>query len=452
MHVLPQPSSLLAGLDSHSAHVVVELCRGIAQRKNAVVLMVIHQPDLRIFSLIDHVVLMKEGFCMFENPASNVEQYMNDRGFPKPNEFSTPGWLLEVSQENSHEQLMESGFFSVPEADNNFLECSSRKQTSEDDWLALKTKRLPVATEIKELFARELLLAKRDPFPRLKELGMVFVLSLLVGIVFEGVGKNYLDDPESFGSHVGVVFLVSFNCSIIATISVTSSINSRHRFCREYVSGHYRLISYGIVMMLFEVVFVLACGTVYAMTVFWLVHFNAGFFDIFCIILVYATLSSSLGFAFTSLFDVAEDAQTHIHLVVGPQLLLSGFVAAQQSLAFWIRWMVWLQPLTYSFRLMLNKELAICQEMTDDQRLHLRCLKAYQAGSEFGFSANYDDESVLTVAQAGEYIGRTSILEYLAFFDGGRNKHAMLWDHCYVSKNICIHSYSPMPLTSIHCS
>lgn len=393
----------------------MELCREIAQKKNAVVLMVIHQPDSRIFSLIDHVVLMKEGLCMYNGSSSNVEQYMRDRGFPKPNEFNMSGWLLEVSQENSRQKLKETGFFSAPESEEtDHSEVWPQKQMSKDDGMEQNQRqRVTLTTEIKELFVREFLLAKRDPFPRLQELGMVLFLTLLVGIVFEGIGKDSLANSESFGSHVGVVFIVTFGCSIVTMISVTASINSRQRFCREYVSGYYRLISYGVVMTLFELVFILVCGIEYTLTLFWTIRFNGEFVDFFCVLLTYGAVSSALGFFFTSLFDVADHAQTQIPLLVGPQLLLSGFVASKQSLAFWIRWMVWLQPVTYSFRLMLNKEFRDCQEMSNEERLRLNCLKAFQAGSKLGFSNNYDDESILTVAQAGEFV---AVLRFWSFW------------------------------------
>lgn len=374
---------------------------------------------------------------MYDGPSGDVEKYFADRGFPVlSSNINVADWILEVSQENSCATLKERGFFQREMTPMSVLSPSSAASDQCTEPVRLHQKRLSIATEISELFFRELLIAKRDPLPRVKEVGTIAILSLLLGIVYEGVGKSYLDDPEAFASHVGVVFTVIFAYAMLAMTSITSTVNSRSRFCREYVSGHYRLFSYIVVMSFFELGFVCVCGLVSALIIYWTVCFNGRFVHVLGIVLAYGAVMSTLGFAFTSLFDVADHAQSHVPLVVAPQLLLSGFLVTRHSLSPWIRWMIWLQPLTYSFRLMLNEEFSACQEISDDNWLHLNCLKAFQAGLsavETGdHTAVYSDESVLTLMQGGKYVGARAILEYFAFLSSEQTPLSLLWDHCTV--------------------
>ena len=386
---------------------------------------------------------------MFDGQSQEIEAYFADRGFPRPSNYSTTDWVMEVSMENSKALLHERGFYETQESEESEFEFPEPLDISfsagADRRVPLENeqKHVAIVTEMKELFTRELLVFLRNPLPRMKEVGMIGVLSLLIGVVFGGVGKHSLDDPEAFASHVGVVFTVIFSCAIIAMTSISSTVNNRSRFCREYISGHYRILSYGIVMALFELGFILICGVVYTTTVYWTVDFNSHLLHFLGLVLAYGAISSALGFAFTSLFDVADHAQSHVPLVVFPQLLLSGFLATPHSLSSWIRWMIWLQPLTYSYRLMLNEEFAVCQDMSEDHRLHLNCFQAMQAGLQAAQAGNpeevYTDDSKLTVMQGGQYEGARAIMEYFSFFSGEQAPLSLLWDHCAVSHQFNSH-------------
>lgn len=167
------------------------------------------------------------------------------------------------------------------------------------------------------------------------------------------------------------------------------------------------------------------------------VDFRSRFWYFLALLLTYSWVSSALGFAYTSAFDVPATAQRLIPVIVTPQLLLSGFLVTKNYLPKWFRWLVWLQPLSFSFRLGLHEEFALCQDLSERDLNLLHCSKSLQTAfkrfREDGLGVFYDDESILTLMQAGQYKGTQAILEYLAYFSEEEHPLSMLWNFCSVS-------------------
>ena len=71
--LLDEPTS---GLDSSTALRILQLLRGEARRGMAV-LATIHQPSAALFNVFDRVILLSEGYVIYNGPPSNVQSYFN---------------------------------------------------------------------------------------------------------------------------------------------------------------------------------------------------------------------------------------------------------------------------------------------------------------------------------------------------------------------------------------
>ena len=90
---LDEPTS---GLDSFQAQSVMETLRNLASNGHTVVCS-IHQPRSSIYAMVDHLVLLAEGHCVY-NGASGAacHSYFAKLGHPVPEDFNPADHLLDI--------------------------------------------------------------------------------------------------------------------------------------------------------------------------------------------------------------------------------------------------------------------------------------------------------------------------------------------------------------------
>lgn len=74
---LDEPTS---GLDSHTA---LKICRLLSKeaKRNISIVATIHQPSAEIFHLFDRVVLLADGYTLYNGSTKNVLGWLNNFGF-----------------------------------------------------------------------------------------------------------------------------------------------------------------------------------------------------------------------------------------------------------------------------------------------------------------------------------------------------------------------------------
>ena len=91
MLLLDEPTS---GLDSSTAVRIVNLLRRQAERGMSV-LATIHQPSSELFHLFDRVILLSEGFTVYNGPPQGVKDYFAPYGLEIKN-YSNPADKLSI--------------------------------------------------------------------------------------------------------------------------------------------------------------------------------------------------------------------------------------------------------------------------------------------------------------------------------------------------------------------
>ena len=89
--LLDEPTS---GLDSSTAFRIIKMLKSESSRGMSI-LATIHQPSGPLFSLFDRVILLSEGFCVYNGPPAGVQDYFSAFGL-KIGRFSNPADKLSV--------------------------------------------------------------------------------------------------------------------------------------------------------------------------------------------------------------------------------------------------------------------------------------------------------------------------------------------------------------------
>jgi hypothetical protein len=223
---------------------VVEVCKKVAN-SGASVIMTIHQPSSKVFELMDHLILMHRGRCMYQGKAS---LYFADHGQEVPGNYNPADWMVEVSQENTTEDLEKLGFFEgfPMEAESMISDdisiSSETSQLSIFDSLESKD-RVSLWTEFSMQLDRDMKALKRDGATIIFRYGVSIVASVLVAIGYAGVGTDSLDSTSSFASHVGVVFFFTQMMLISMQFVLIDFVGQVPIFTSEFMTDHYRMLT-----------------------------------------------------------------------------------------------------------------------------------------------------------------------------------------------------------------
>jgi hypothetical protein len=171
----------------------------------------------------------------------------------------------------------------------------------------------------------------------------------------------------------------------------------------------------------------------FELIVFWAVGLQGSFWKWYACLFLLVFNSNLLAYPLTSIPNDPRTGVDLIAVVFAPQLLFSGFIVAPASIPIYFKWLMWLQPSTYGFRLMSNNEFEGCLVRSEEEQHLANCATAFQNMIAQDAGVLFTPESKLTVVQTGQYIGGDDILEYFGFLSPGEAPLSLLWNTCGVS-------------------
>ena len=84
------------GLDSSTTYQIVNCVRNFVHQMDATVLMALLQPAPETFDLFDDLVLLSEGYVVYQGPRADVLQFFESLGFKLPPRKGVADFLQEV--------------------------------------------------------------------------------------------------------------------------------------------------------------------------------------------------------------------------------------------------------------------------------------------------------------------------------------------------------------------
>mmetsp|Transcript_31245 Transcript_31245/g.30891 ORF Transcript_31245/g.30891 Transcript_31245/m.30891 type:complete len:278 (+) Transcript_31245:235-1068(+) len=90
--ILDEPTS---GLDSFTAEVLIDLLNEQA-RKGKTVLSTIHQPSTKVFNKFDRLILLSEGYTIYQGPAVKSRRYFSKLGYKCPRHVNPADYYMRM--------------------------------------------------------------------------------------------------------------------------------------------------------------------------------------------------------------------------------------------------------------------------------------------------------------------------------------------------------------------
>ena len=237
----------------------MDVCKEVAN-SGAAVVMVIHQPTSKAFAMMDHLIFLKGGRTMYQGRADKLIDYVGERGFPVPESFNPAEWMVELSLDNEDETLENAGFFDRATFDLDQQQESGFptnggkfRRLSILDGLS-SNERTSLGTEYMFLMKRELKGLIRNKAVTSARVGVVLFASLAHSVAFWNVGEDSLESEGSFLSHLNAVYFLTIAIMFIIILVLIDVEETQPLFLREFTSSYYRLVSYVMSTVTFEMI------------------------------------------------------------------------------------------------------------------------------------------------------------------------------------------------------
>jgi ATP-binding cassette subfamily G (WHITE) protein 2 len=108
MELLTRPKLLFldeptSGLDSTTALSVMQTLKDLAERGECTIVCTIHQPQTKIYNLLDNLLLMKKGEIVYQGAAAKADPFFAAQGYPCPEKMNPADHLLDIVTVGTHD-------------------------------------------------------------------------------------------------------------------------------------------------------------------------------------------------------------------------------------------------------------------------------------------------------------------------------------------------------------
>jgi len=183
--MLDEPTS---GLDSFKARSICKLLHDLARKKGKTIVSTIHQPSSEAFFYFDRLILMADGYTVFQGDAGESLQYFRDCKFSVPKRCNPSDFFMKAldikypKQQDDIEKLERlNRAYRFQVEKRNEVESNLIKLEIPEDWAEGRPSyRAPLSVQLGQLMHRSWILAQREPRISRAKLAQTFIVVLFL--------------------------------------------------------------------------------------------------------------------------------------------------------------------------------------------------------------------------------------------------------------------------------
>ncbi|XP_024035733.1 ABC transporter G family member 31 [Citrus clementina] len=354
------------GLDSSTTFQIVKCVRNFVHQMDATALMALLQPPPETFELFDDLVLLSDGYLVYQGPRAEVLEFFESLGFRLPPRKGVADFLQEVTSKKDQAKYWADTskpyvFLPVSEIANAFK--SSRFGKSLESSLAVpfdKSKSHPSALAttkyavskwelFRTCFAREILLISRHRFFYMFRTCQVAFVGFLTCTMFLKTRQHPTDEKKGalyLSCHFFGMVHMMFNCFSELPILISRL----PVFYKQRDNYFHPAWAWSIASWILRVPLSIIEAVVWSCIVYYTLGFAPGAGRFFrYMLLLFSIHQMALGL-YRMMASIARDmviANTFGSASMLAILLLGGFIIPKESIKSWWIWMYWVSPLSY---------------------------------------------------------------------------------------------------------
>ncbi|KAF5453196.1 hypothetical protein F2P56_028115, partial [Juglans regia] len=354
------------GLDSSTTFQIVNSLRQYVHILDGTAVISLLQPAPETYNLFDDIILLSDGYIVYQGPRENVLEFFESMGFKCPDRKGVADFLQEVTSRKDQEQYWARkdepySFVTTQEFAEAFQsfhvgrrigdELSTPYDKTKSHPAALTTKKYGVSKKelLKASFSREYLLMKRNSFVYVFKLTQLFIMGLIAMTLFLRT-KMPRDDATDGGIYTGALFFTVIMIMFNGMAELSMTIIKLPVFYKQRDLLFYPSWVYAIPQWILKIPITFLEVAVWVFMTYYVIGFDPNVGRLFkqYLLLVLVNQMASALFRFIAAMGrnmiVANTFGSFALLLL---FALGGFILAREDIKKWWIWGYWISPLMY---------------------------------------------------------------------------------------------------------
>ncbi|EXJ86854.1 hypothetical protein A1O3_03808 [Capronia epimyces CBS 606.96] len=368
------------GLDASTALEYVQSIRALTNMAETSTAVSLYQAGESLYDLVDKVLLIDEGKCLYFGPSDAAKQYFIDLGFECPERWTTADFLTSVT--DKHERSIRKGWEDrIPRNADDFAalyrnsEAYQRNLEDIRDFegqleghrrarlenTSKRTKRknysVPFHKQVIACTKRQFLVMVGDRASLIGKWGGIVFQGLIVGSLFFQMPKTALGAFPRGGT---MFFVLLFN-ALLALAEMTAAFSSKPILLKHKSFSFYRPAAYAIAQTVVDVPLVFIQVVLFNVIIYWMsgLGATASQFFISCLIIFSSTMTTYAFFrSISALCKTLDDATRFTGVSIQILVVYTGYLIPVSQMKPWFSWLRRINWLQYAFEGLMSNEFA----------------------------------------------------------------------------------------------
>lgn len=405
------------GLDASTAVEYVQSLRTLTNMAQVSTAVSLYQAGESLYDLVDKVLLIDQGQCLYYGSSDHAKQYFLDLGFDCPDRWTTADFLTSVT--DPFERSIRSGWEDriprsaedfaavykksdaykkniqdIEEFESHLKEQMQSRAKNQSKKNKKKNYTIPFHQQVFALAQRQLMVTLGDKASLIGKWGGIVFQGLIVGSLF----YNLPDNTNGAFTRGGVLFFILLFNALLALAEQTAAFESKPILLKHKNFSFYRPSAYAVAQTFVDVPLVAIQVILFDVIIYWMAGLAATPSQFFISLLILWTVTMvtySFFRAISAIFKTLDDATKVTGVAIQILVVYTGYLIPPSSMRPWFGWLRWINWIQYGF------ECLMANEFYD---LDMECVTPYLVPQGPGATSQYQ-----SCALAGSSPGSTTV-------------------------------------------
>ncbi|KDN70652.1 putative ABC-2 type transporter [Colletotrichum sublineola] len=366
------------GLDASTAVEYVRSIRAMTNMASTSTAVSLYQAGESLYDLVDKVLLIDSGKCLYYGHSEAAKQYFIDLGFECPERWTTADFLTSVT--DVHERHIREGWENriprtpeefdmayrnsdayqrnlrdIEDFESQLSQQMEQRRQRESKKTETKNYEIPFYKQVVYLTQRQFMVMAGDRASLFGKWGGLVFQGLIVGSLFYNLPNTAAGAFPRGGT---LFFLLLFN-ALLALAEQTAAFESKPILLKHKSFSFYRPAAFAIAQTVVDVPLVFIQVVLFNVIIYWMSNLarTASQFFIATLILWLVTMVTYAFFrAISAWCKTLDDATRFTGVSVQILIVYTGYLIPPSSMRPWFGWLRWINWIQYGFECLMSNE------------------------------------------------------------------------------------------------